>query len=129
MTRFMPAKWGLMAAMAKRSLTLGLPKASPFAGQQQHGRDDDDDNGSPDRKRTKAAANYRPAEGCARCEMFDPDTETCSVVEGRISPVALCDFFEPMDERTEGNERGDERLCSGGRTRRSRRDLDEGGGW
>lgn len=47
-------------------------------------------------KTTKSEANYRTGAGrtrCQYCTMFRPP-KSCTVVEGDISPQALCDYFE-----------------------------------
>jgi Inorganic Pyrophosphatase len=54
-------------------------------------------------KLSKAAANYRtgsPDMQCSQCTMFrSPDA--CTAVKGEISPQALCDYFEPIEQHKE----------------------------
>ena len=49
-------------------------------------------------KSTKAEANYRKGSGvkmCQNCTMHEPP-DSCSAVEGYISPEGVCDYFKMM---------------------------------
>lgn len=53
-------------------------------------------------KVSKASVNYRPApmgskSRCGTCSMFRPDG-TCTLVEGRINPMDVCDRYEPKTQ-------------------------------
>jgi hypothetical protein len=49
-------------------------------------------------KMGQVAANYRNSaednKFCARCSMHQPRTSSCTLVEGRVHRVGLCDYFE-----------------------------------
>jgi hypothetical protein len=56
---------------------------------------------APDNSRSsKEEAHYRPKESCQLCTHFIPPANRCEVVEGNISPDAVCDKFA-LVEKTE----------------------------
>lgn len=49
-------------------------------------------------KDSKIKAGYRPypndVERCGKCSMFIPTDNTCTAVQGKVTPHAWCDYFK-----------------------------------
>jgi len=128
------AVWGRNVAPPHKpgpSFTVMLGIApSKFAGKQGDGNGDDGDDEAGG-KVSKADAEYGPMQGCRWCEMFEPKTETCTKVSGRVSPAGWCRYYEPAGEERDGDsgdesDKGDERYACGGKTKRRRLRHDQG---
>lgn len=56
-------------------------------------------------KAPKSSVNYRPAEGpmrCSACKNFAAP-QSCTLVEGVISPDGVSDAFDPLTENEQAN--------------------------
>lgn len=47
----------------------------------------------------KGAVNYRQYEKCSTCDHFWSNSGTCDIVDGRVSPEAVCDKWEIKEQR------------------------------
>jgi hypothetical protein len=54
---------------------------------------------APDNSRSsKEDANYRPKESCRLCSHFIPMANRCEIVDGNISPDAVCNLYSLVEK-------------------------------